>query len=146
MEHVATLVDRHVDAHRAFQVDTVIVDEALGLEPPALPLRDREPYLCARHFEQPVITGADFCRAVLLYQCDQPPFAEPVGAELPANVAEHQVGRAAVGGDDARDVAVGNMAGLKTYGGNLQALVEGFARLAGAASRYRAADVALVGD
>ncbi len=83
---------------------------------------------------------------MLLQEFDQPPFAEPVGAELAANVAEHQFGGTAVGGDDARDVVVGHVARFISHGRKVQALVEDFPRLAGAASRHRSANVALVGN
>src|SRR5262249_56742595 len=76
----------------------------------------------------------------------QPPSAEPIGAQLAANVAEHQDRRTAVGGDDALEIAVGNMARLVAHRGKLQALVEDFARLARATARNRSADVALVRD
>ena len=76
----------------------------------------------------------------------QPPLAEPVGAELAADVAEHELGRAAVGADDALDVVARLVAALVAHRRQMQALVEHLARLAGAASRHRAADVALVRD
>ena len=55
-------------------------------------------------------------------------------------------GRAAVGGDQPLDVGVRLVAALVAHRRQMQALVEGLARLAGAASRHRAADVALVRD
>ena len=63
-------------------------------------------------------------------QLDQPPLAQPVGAELAADVAEHQFRRAAVGGDDALDVAVGACRALIAHRRKMQAFVEGLARLA----------------
>ena len=43
------------------------------------------------------------------------PLAEAVGAELAADVAEHQLGRAAVGGDDALDVVARLVAALVAH-------------------------------
>ena len=99
-----------------------------------------------RHVEQALEAGEDFLLAEFADELDQPLFAEPVGAELAADVAEHQLGRAAVGGDDALDVAVRLVAALVAHRRQMQAFVENLARLAGAASRHRAADVALVRD
>ena len=101
---------------------------------------------CLRQFEQAVEAGEDFLLAVFGGQLVEPPLAEPVGAELAADVAEHQLGRAAVGADDALDVAERLAAALVAHRRQVQALVEDLARLAGAASRHRAADVALVRD
>ena len=58
------------------------------------------------------------------------PLAEPVGAELAADVAEHEFGRAAVGADDALDVAMRLEAALIAHRRQVQALVEDLARLA----------------
>src|SRR5206468_11278567 len=82
--------------------------------------------------------------AVLRRELVKPPLAEAVGAELAADIAKHELGRAAVGADDAVDVADRLEAALIAHGGKVQSFVEGLARLAGAASRHRAADVALV--
>ena len=79
-------------------------------------------------------------------ELDEPPLAEPVGAELAADVAEHQFGRAAVGADDALDVADRLAVAVVAHRRQMQALVESLARLPGAASRHRPADVALVRD
>ena len=99
-----------------------------------------------RQFEQPVEAGEDLRLAVFRRQLVEPPLAQPVGAELAADVAEHQLGRAAVGADDALDVAERLEAALVAHRRQVQALVEHLARLAGAASRHRPADVALVRD
>ena len=96
-----------MDAHRLFQVDAVVVDETLGLVAAVAPFGDGGAHPCVRRSQQAVKGGADFVRPNFADQFAQPPFAEPGGAELAANVAEHQFGRAAVGGDDALDIVVG---------------------------------------
>src|SRR5437660_11768437 len=107
MDAVALFLDDYVDAHGLFQLDTVVVDEALRLETPIRPLGKGLAQLRFRQIEQAVEAGEDFLLAVLRRQLDQPAFAEPVGAELSADVAEHKLRRAAVGADDALDVAEG---------------------------------------
>ena len=147
MQLVALLLDHDVDAHRLFQIDAVVVDEALGLEAAVRPFRDGRAQLRFRHLEQPRASRRGSCRSPnFADQLVEPPLAQPVGAELAADVAEHQFGRAAVGGDDALDVGVRRVAALVAHRRQMQALVEDLARLAGAASRHRAADVALVRD
>src|SRR5512140_3041968 len=88
----------------------------------------------------------DFLLAVLVDQLGEAPLAEAIGAELAADVAQHQLGRAAVRRDDALEIAVGHVAAPVAHGGKLQALVEHLARLARAAAGHRSADVALVSD
>ena len=107
MEPVALLLDDDVDAHRLFQVDAVVVDEALGLVAAVRPFGDRGlRSLRSDSLEQAVEAGEDLVAAEFADELVEPPLAEPVGAELAADVAEHQFGRAAVGGDDALDVGV----------------------------------------
>ena len=76
----------------------------------------------------------------------KPPLAEPAGAELAADVADHQFRRAAVGGDDAVEIGIVLEIALIAHRRQVQSFVENLARLARAASRHRAADVALVRD
>ena len=72
--------------------------------------------------------------------------AEAAGADLTADVAEHELGRAAVGGDDLLDLDAALAAAVIAHGGQMQAFVEGLARLARARAGHRPADVALVRD
>src|SRR5215831_17171277 len=146
VQRITVLLDNDMDAHWPLQLDPVVVDEALRLKPSIVPAGDRELHTSARHFEQPVIAGADLCWTVFSYQRDQPPFAEPVSTELAANVAEHQFGRAAVDGDDAFEIVIGDVAALIAHRRELETLVEDFTRLAGAASRHRSPDIALVSN
>src|SRR6266853_3060581 len=132
-----------MDAHRPLQLDAVIVDEALRLEPSIVPARHCELHAPTRHLEQPLIAGADLCGAMFSGERNQPPLAEAVGAELTANVAQHQFRRAGVGGDDALQIAVRNVAALIAHRRKLETFVEDFARLAGTASWHRPANVAL---
>ena len=105
-------------------------------------LRSRVSEISNRRSKQARIFALPYLAASSL----QPPLAEAVGAELAADVAEHQLGRAAVGADDALDVVARLMAALVAHRRQVQALVEHLARLARAASRHRPADVALVRD
>src|SRR6266540_4739293 len=146
MQPVSFLFYDDVDAHRTFQIDAVIIDETLGLETAVLPLGDCGLDLCFRDFEQAIEAGEEPPLAALADQLLEPLLAQPVGPELAADVAEHEFRGAAVGADEALDVAVGSIAALVTHGGQVQPLVENLPRLAGAASRHRAADVALVRD
>ena len=130
-----------------FEIDAVVVDEAFGLEAAIRPFGDGRAHLRFGELEQPVEAGQRSCPCrIWRRSSSQPLLAEPVGAELAADVAEHQFRRAAVGGDDALDVGVALIAALIAHRRQMQALVEGLARLARAASRHRAADVALVRD
>ena len=63
MDAVALLFDHDVDADRLFQVDAVVVDEALGLEAAVLPFGEGLAQLLLRHFEQPVEAGEDLLLA-----------------------------------------------------------------------------------
>src|SRR5258708_35080614 len=90
--------------------------------------------------------GEDFSFAEFADELPRPPLAQRVGAELAADVAQHEFWGAAVGADQPLDVAVAAIGRLVAHGGQVQPLVEDFPRLARAASRYRAADVALVRD
>ena len=117
MDAVALLLDHDVDAHRLFEIDAVVVDEALGLEAAVLPFGEGLAQPRLRQLEQAVEAGEDFRLAVFGGELVEPPLAEPVGAELAADVAEHQLGRAAVGGDDALDVVARLVAALIAHGG-----------------------------
>src|SRR4029079_11536683 len=90
--------------------------------------------------------GEDFLLAEFRRELDQPPLSQSVGAKLAADVAEHQFRRAAVGADDALDVADGLALAVVAHRGQMQALVESLARLPGTASRHRPADVTLMRD
>ena len=146
MKLVSALLYDDVDAHRLFQVDTVIIDEPFGLKAPVVPFRDRRPELCFRHFEEAIEAREDVLLAEFGDEFAQPFLAQPVGAQLSADVAEHEFRRAAVGADEPLDVAVGPVGALVAHGGQVQAFVENLSRLARAASRHWPADVALVRD
>src|SRR5215467_590060 len=146
MDTVAFLLDDDVDANRFLEIDAVVIDEALGLEAPILPFREGLAQPCFRYFEQTVEAGEHLCLAVLRRELVQSSLAKAIGTELPADVAKHELGRAAVGADDAIDVAHRLERALIAHGGKMQALVEGLARLPGAASRHRSADVAFMGN
>src|SRR5262249_60824383 len=100
MQTVSFLLYDGVNAHRPFQVDAVIVDETLLLETAVLPFGDRGLDLCCRHFQQAIEAVEDFFLAKLADEFLEAPFAKPVGAELPADVAEHELRGAAVGADE----------------------------------------------
>ena len=87
-------------------VDAVVIDEALGLVAAVGPFGDGGAHPRLADLEQARIARQHFVLAVFGDEFVQAPFAEPVGAELAADVAEHEFGRAAVGGDDALDVGV----------------------------------------
>src|SRR5258708_33773546 len=87
--------------------------------------------------------GEDFPFAEFADELSEPPLAQPVGAELAADVAQHEFRGAAVGADQPLDVAVAAIGRLVAHGGPVQPLVEDFPRLARAASRPGAADGAL---
>ena len=63
MDAVALLLDDDMDAHRLFQIDAVVVDEALGLEAAVLPFGEGLAQLRFRQFEQAVEAGEDFLLA-----------------------------------------------------------------------------------
>src|SRR5262245_12983571 len=144
MDAVGFLLYDDMNADRLFQLDAIVVDETFSLEATILPLRKGLPQPRLGNFEQAIEAGEHFRLAVFCRESVQAPLPEPVGAKLPADVAEHELGRAAVGTDDAIDVSDRLEAALIAHGGEMQAFVEGLARLAGAASRHRAADIALV--
>src|ERR1700704_5009722 len=123
MDAVAFLVDDDMDADGFLQVDPVIVDETLGLEATVLPFGERPAQLRLRNFEQAIKAGEHFRLAVFRRQLIEAPLAEAIGTELPADVAEHEVRRAAVGADDAIDIADRLEAALIAHGGEMQALV-----------------------
>ena len=107
MQPVALLLDDDMDAHRLFQLDAVVIDEALGFVAAVAPIRRRRraPAL-ARSRTGARSSASTLSAPYLRDEFGEPPFAEPVGAELAANIAEHEFRRAAVGGDDALDVGI----------------------------------------
>jgi hypothetical protein len=113
---------------------------------PIGPLGDGRAQLSLGGGEQLRCGRPEALHAVLGEKLAEATFAQPRSAELAADVAQYQLGRAAVGGDDALDVAEGDKVALVTHGRQLKPLVEHLARLTRAAARHRAADVALVGD
>src|SRR5499427_4956249 len=135
MKLVCALLYDDVDAHRLFQVDTVIIDEPFGFEAPAVPFGDRRLELSFRHFKEAIEAREDVPLAEFGDEFAQPFLAQPVGAELSTDVAEHEFRRAAVGADEPLDVAVGPIGPLVAHGGQVQPFVENLARLARAASR-----------
>src|SRR5690349_14739312 len=146
MDEVGFLLHDDMDTHRLLQLDAIVVDETLGLEAAVFPFCEGLPQLRLRYLEQTIEAGEHFRLAIFRGQLIEAPFAEAVGAELPTDVAEHELRRAAVGTDDAIDVADRPEGALIPHGGEMQTFVEGLARLPGAASRHRTADVALVRD
>src|SRR6266540_3753761 len=87
MQPVSFLFYDDVDAHRAFQVDAVIIDETLRLETAVLPLGDCSLDLCFRDFQQAIEAGKDLALAELAGQLLEPLLAQPVGPERAADVA-----------------------------------------------------------
>src|SRR5690349_6478230 len=96
MDARAPLVHDKTDAARLFQIDSVIVDEALSLKTPVLPLGEGLAQPRFRNFEQAVEAGENFCLTVFGRELVEPPFAQPVGAELTTNVAKHELRSATV--------------------------------------------------
>jgi hypothetical protein len=146
MQVVAVFLGDDVNAHRFFQFDAVVVDEAFRFVASVGPFGDRRAHPRLADREQAAEAFKHFVLAVFGDELLQPPLAEPVGAELAADVAEHQFGRAAVGGDDALDVGQHFEAALIAHRRQVQAFVENLARLARAAAGHGTADVAFVGD
>src|SRR5262249_56114261 len=97
-------------------------------------------------FEEAIKACEDVPLAEFAGEFAEPLLAQPVGAELAADVAEHEFRRAAVGADEPLDVGVGPVGALVAHGGPVHALLQNLPRLAPAASRHRPADVALVRD
>ena len=95
-----------MDAHRLAEIDAVVVDEALGLVAAVRPFGDRGAHLGFAELEQPLAAGLDLVAAVFRQQLVDALLGQPAGAELAADVAQHQLGRAAVGGDQPLDVGV----------------------------------------
>ena len=143
---VALLLDDDVNAHGLLEVDAVVVDEAFGLVAPVVPFGDGRAHALFGKLQQLVEGGERLDLAELGQQFAKAPFAEARGAELAADVAEHEFGRARVRRDDALDLDVALVAALIAHGRQMQALVEDLLRLARARARHRAADVALVRD
>ena len=146
MDRLALLLHHDMDAHRLVEIDAVVIDETLGFEAPVDPFGDGAFHLQFGEFEQPRETGKRIFLAELGDQLAHALFAETTGADLAADVAEHQFRRAAVGGDDVLDLDAALAAAVIAHGGKVQAFVEGLARLARAGAGHRAADVALVRD
>src|SRR5215471_12328186 len=99
MQRLAGLFHDDMDAHWLLEVDAVVIDEALGLEPAVRPFGDRSLELRLRRFEQAIEAGLNFLPAEPADQLVETFLAQAVGAELAADVAEHQLRRAAVGAD-----------------------------------------------
>ena len=94
----------------------------------------------ARHDRQHAVA------AVFLAQGRKPRGAEPRRADLPAQVADHQIGRAAVVANDVLDRAVDAIGGLVADRRQPQAVVIDLARRRARRARHQAADIGLVGD
>src|SRR5215475_12310871 len=105
MDAIKFLLHDDMNADRLFQLDAIVVDETFSLEATILPLREGLPQPRLGNFEQAIEAGEHFRLAVFCGQLIEAALAEPVGAKLPSDVAEHELGRAAVGTDDAIDVA-----------------------------------------
>ena len=146
MDRVALLFHHDMDAHRLVQIDAVVVDEALGLEAAVDPFGDGASHLHFGKLEQPLEAGERIRLAELGDQLAHALLAEPARADLAADVAEHELRRAAVGGDDLLDLDAALAAAVIAHGGKMQAFVEGLARLARARAGHGAADIALVRD
>ncbi len=75
-----------------FEIDAVVVDEPLRLEAPVLPFREAAAQPRFRQLEQAVPAGQDLVAAVFADKLAAAAAAQPVGAQLPADVAQHQLG------------------------------------------------------
>src|SRR5690348_3757720 len=105
-----------MNAHRLLQLDAVVVDETLGFEAAILPLRKGLAEFRLGDIKQTSEAGEHFRLAVFCRQLIEAPLAQPICAELPADIAEHELGRAAVGANDAIDVADRLEAALIAHG------------------------------
>src|SRR6185312_7624449 len=119
----------------------IVIDKTLGLETSVRPLGASLAQLLLGDVEQAVEAGEDFLLAILGRKLVETALTQPVGAELAADVAEHELGRAAVGADDALDVGDGAASPLIAHRRQVQAFVEHLARLSRATPRHRPADV-----
>ncbi len=146
MQAIAAFLRDDVNAHRLFQFDAVVVDEALGLIVAIGPFGDGGTHARFADLEQARETLLHLVLAELGDEFVEPALAQTIGAKLAANVAEHQLGRTAVGGDDAVNVTLRFEFALIAHRRKMQTLVESLARLPGAASRHRSADVTFMGD
>src|SRR5262249_43238944 len=99
-------------------------DEPFGFEAPVVPFGDRRLELSFRHFEKAIEARENVPLAELGDEFAQPFLAQPAGAELSADVAEHEFRRAAVGADEPLDVAVGPIGALVARGGQVQPFVK----------------------
>src|SRR5262245_29245625 len=124
MDAVTRLHDHNMDTDRLLQIDPVVIDETFRLKLPVLPFRKGPAQPRLGNLEQPIEAGEDLVLSVFRRELVQPPFAEAVGAELPANVAKDEFGGTAVGADDAVDIADRLEAALIAHRRQMQAFVE----------------------
>ena len=94
MQPVRLFVDDDMDAHRLFQFHAVIVDEPLRLEAAVRPFRNCRFELCFRHLQQAAEAREGLFPSEFYDQFVEALLAQPIGAKLPADVAEHEFGRA----------------------------------------------------
>ena len=135
-----------MNAHGLVEPHAIVIHKTLGLVAPVVPFGDGRLHAQAGQFQQAVEAGEGLGLAEFRGEFAQALLAQTAGAELPANVSQHQLRRAAVGADDALDLRVALEGALIAHGGQMQALVEGLFRLARAGAGHRPANVALVGD
>ena len=141
---IAPLAHAHAKTDRRPQVHAIVVDEALGLRRAVGPRGDRRAQLRLGPVHEAAESGAHRLVSVLRDRLAQPPLAETARADLAVQVADDNVRRAAVRGEDPVELADAESATLVEHRWEVHALVERLERLPRAAARDGAADVALV--
>src|SRR5258706_15076383 len=112
-----------MDANRPVEVDTVIIDKALGLKTPVHPFGNGGAHLLLGKVEQALKACERIGLAELADELGDTLLAEPARAQLTANVAQHQFRRAAVSGDDPLNLDIALAAAERAHRGKMQALV-----------------------
>ena len=151
----ALVVDRHAvaghrDRHRHSQglgAGPVVVQEVLEGVDAVGDRPDRRPHARLAARDDLLHRDGERVRAVALGQLHQPQLAHPQGAALGAQVAQHLVGGARVGGDDADHAGLLPVLLPDLRRGNAQPLLEVVEdALHALAARAGAADVGVVDD
>src|SRR5262245_7776687 len=142
----AFLLDPYVDAHGFIKFDAVAVNEPLSLACAIAPACDLALDPALREIKERGVRVENSILAVLVHQLLKALFAETVGPYLAAHVADHKLGRAAVGADDAFNVATWLVAVNVFDWRQMQPFLINLPCLAPTASGNRPTDIAFVGD
>src|SRR5204862_169923 len=145
-ESIAALARGYLDAHRLRAVGAVVVKQRLSAVLSVRPAGNLAAHSRGGALDQARHRRTHGVRPILIAQRAETLGAQPRASDLAAQVANDDLGNAAVVAQDCIDLAIDAVLAPVTHRRNEDAVVEDLARGGARGSRHQPADVRLVGN